>query len=95
MVEGKRAQNTFISPPRKDNRIWDKESQLVFYSSYSKALLGDNFEERSDLSPYPSPNEHCLRYYLHIDLLKEHSSIPWSCCFYKMYDWLVLIPQCI
>ena len=56
MVKGKRVQNTFISPPHKDNRIWDEESQIIFYTSYSKALLGGDFEKRSGLSPYSYPN---------------------------------------
>jgi len=82
MVKGKRVQNTFMSPPHKDNRIWDKESQIIFYACFSKALLGGgDSQERSDLSPYHSPNEQCLRCYFHIELLKENSPIPWSCCF--------------
>ena len=55
-VKGKRRYNKFISPPSKDNYIWDKESQITFYTSYSKALLNSDFVERSDLSPYSSLN---------------------------------------
>jgi hypothetical protein len=45
-----------MSPSLKDNRIWDEESQIIFYISYSKVLVGSDFEERSDLSSHTSPN---------------------------------------
>jgi len=56
MVKGKRLQNTFLSPPHKNNYIWDEESQIIFYARYSKALLDGDFVEWSDLSSYSSLN---------------------------------------
>jgi len=52
MVKEKRVQNTFLSPPHKDNR----EVYIIFYNSYSKSLLGGDCVERYDLSPHYSPN---------------------------------------
>lgn len=34
-----KVQNTFITSPRKDNYISDKEGQIIFCTSYSKVSL--------------------------------------------------------
>jgi len=52
MVKGKRVQNTFLCPPHKDN----EEMSIIFYTGYSKSLLGGDSVEIYDLSPYSSPN---------------------------------------
>ena len=39
MVKGKRLQNTFMSPPHKNNYIWDEESQIIFVLVAQKFLL--------------------------------------------------------
>jgi hypothetical protein len=56
MVKGKRVQNTFVSPPHNDNYICDEEGQTIFYASYPKSLLDDDYVERYDISPRSSPN---------------------------------------
>jgi len=50
MVKGKRVQNTFVSSLHKDNYICDEESQIVFYASYPKSLLGGDYVERYGIS---------------------------------------------
>jgi len=39
MVKGKRLQNTVMSPPHKNNYIWDEESQIIFVLVAQKFLL--------------------------------------------------------
>jgi len=56
MVNGKRVQNTFLSPPHKNIYIRDEESQVIFYACYSKTLLDGDLIERFYLSPYSSLN---------------------------------------
>jgi len=45
-----------MSPTRKDNYTWDEEVWTIFYTSYSKSLLGGASVEIYDISPYSSPN---------------------------------------
>ena len=66
MIKGKRVQNTFLSPPHKDI----EEVYIIFYTSYSRSLLGNDSVERYDLSSYSSLNQRLLRY-LHVELLKK------------------------
>ena len=56
MVKGKKVQNTFVSPPHKDNYIWDDESQIIFYVCYPKPLLGGDYVEIYGIYPRSSPN---------------------------------------
>ena len=56
MVRGKRVHNAFVSPPHKDNYIWDDESQIIFYAGYPKPLLDGDYVERYGISPCYSPN---------------------------------------
>jgi len=49
MVKGKRVQNTFMSPPHKDNHIRDEKSQIIFVLVTQKFPCND-FVERSGLS---------------------------------------------
>jgi len=56
MVKGKKVQNTFVSPPHKDNYIWGDESQIIFYVGYQKPLFDGYYVEIYGISPCPSPN---------------------------------------
>jgi len=64
MVKEKRVQNTFMSPPHKDNHIWDEESQIIFYTGYSKSSLRNDYVNAL-------LQIRVLEKFLHIDLLQE------------------------
>ena len=70
-----------------------KKNQIIFYISFSKALLEVDFIERSIISSlsYASPNLHFVRHYLHTELLQEPFDRKFTNLLYLMN--LVLEPN--